>query len=388
MEKEIVIFSDVEMGMGTLTDDFVADDLLSELIIKIGKSKKQIDLIFNGDTFDFLKCPIIENGVEKFPKHITADISLTELESIYNAHKKVFLALKKFVSNKKNKLYFIIGNHDYDLLFPEIQAKIKKVLDCEEISFSLNYSNYDIYVEHGNLHDIYNSVDPKKIFVKRNKKNELNVPIIVSGFSSFFMKTKKAHPFIERINPKLDLFNVYPPIKFKMQALFLQFFLTKCLYSVFDFMVRGYFFMFLQFLIKFISDFVIIRNVARIIDLKIFYKPIKKLTNTKLFVFGHVHEKLNDIVDNKRLVILDTWRDEYNLDSKYKYVIPKTKRYAKILVEDKKAILELINLVPKKGKLLFEDILKDEISAVKKARISQGKLILKDYKIKKLVFDV
>ena len=61
MVKEILTFSDIELGSGTLTDDFVADNLLIYTIEKHSKTDNAIDLIFNGDTFDFLKTPIIRD---------------------------------------------------------------------------------------------------------------------------------------------------------------------------------------------------------------------------------------------------------------------------------------------------------------------------------------
>src|SRR3989338_11662020 len=102
MIKEIIILGDIELGAGTLTDDFISDEALSGLILDLSKQEHPIDLVLNGDTLDFLKCPYIENDNKTYPRHITEEVSLNKLVGIYKAHKKVFDALKEFCQKKKN----------------------------------------------------------------------------------------------------------------------------------------------------------------------------------------------------------------------------------------------------------------------------------------------
>ena len=117
LEKEIIIIGDIEMGCGNLTDDFISDKALSELIKELSKRKHPVDLIFNGDTFDFLKCPYFDKNRLTYPRHVTEKISLSKLNLIYHAHSKVFEALENFINNKKHQIYFIFGNHDFDLVY-------------------------------------------------------------------------------------------------------------------------------------------------------------------------------------------------------------------------------------------------------------------------------
>src|SRR3989344_2877059 len=96
LQKEIILLGDVEMGGGTITDDFISDKTLSELILELSKRKHPVDLIFNGDTFDFLKCPYREKDFVIYPRHISQEVALNKLVQIYRAHKSVFAALGKF----------------------------------------------------------------------------------------------------------------------------------------------------------------------------------------------------------------------------------------------------------------------------------------------------
>ena len=48
MPKELFVFSDVELGGGTVTYDFSSDGLLVDVLSKLNDSS-EVDLIFNGD---------------------------------------------------------------------------------------------------------------------------------------------------------------------------------------------------------------------------------------------------------------------------------------------------------------------------------------------------
>ena len=52
--KEIVILGDIEIGGGNLTDDFISDNAFYELVNSYCSKKNPVDLVLNGDTFDFL----------------------------------------------------------------------------------------------------------------------------------------------------------------------------------------------------------------------------------------------------------------------------------------------------------------------------------------------
>ncbi|RMD58144.1 hypothetical protein D6825_01845, partial [Candidatus Woesearchaeota archaeon] len=75
----VIVLCDVELGGGTITDDFISDNALSGLILKLAKSDEKTELVFNGDTFDFLKCPSRLNPPE-YPIKITPKVSLEKLK--------------------------------------------------------------------------------------------------------------------------------------------------------------------------------------------------------------------------------------------------------------------------------------------------------------------
>ena len=87
MDQHIIILGDIEMGAGNLTDDFISDTVLASSILAWSKLPGPVDLVLNGDTFDFLKCPSQLQPTTIYPRHITAEISLAKLKLIQAAHR-------------------------------------------------------------------------------------------------------------------------------------------------------------------------------------------------------------------------------------------------------------------------------------------------------------
>lgn len=384
-KREIIVFNDVELGGGTATDDFIADNLLINQLQEFLKIKNPIDLVFNGDTFDFLKCPYIKNGKLKYPGKITVDVSRYKINRIYRSHKQVFEALRKFICKKKNRIYFIFGNHDYDLLFPEIQEKIIWLLDAKKnVFFQMNYFNNTVYIEHGQQYDDYYKI-PSKIIKKSRTVKILNIPILTSGFTNFFMPVIERHPFMERVNQRKLLVKEYKPVgkvllvpglKFICYNLFFAIFKQIYMLNIPNFFSAGK-----EFLRDLFSkDFEY--------DIMMYFKKgtlIRKDAN--VIIFGHIHTYFNALIENKRLIILDTWRDEYHLNETG-YIIPKTKRYARIVSVKHGNKITITEFIPKRGVLNFSNVLKNELGYVQKVQNAQHNYTLKDYKIKKEVYTI
>ena len=236
--KEIIVLGDIEIGAGTLTDDFISDKVLSELIIKVSHRKHPVDLVLNGDTFDFLKCPYIVNQTTTYPRYITPEISVSKLELMYKAHKKVFEALAVFVKKSKNQLYFLIGNHDYDLGYKPVQKKLKRYLGGNEnIFIKHKYERHQVYVEHGHQYDLLHRINYELMFIKYKGKTILNLPWLSFGVVGKYMHIKEQHPFMERIFPRPRLFSLNQNIA----KMITRYSLKYLLLSIFYYPIRYFF---------------------------------------------------------------------------------------------------------------------------------------------------
>jgi len=381
--KEIVVFDDIEIGGGTITDDFIADNVLSEVIEDIAKSDNEIDLIFNGDTFDFLKCPVIRKKKNVYPESITSEISSEKINLIYRTHKKIFVAMRHFLKRKNNKIYFIYGNHDYDLLFPEIQQKLRKFLDANNnVFFQMSYFKNEVYAEHGQQFDTYMKI-PQRAIKLRKKANVLNIPLLIAGFPKFFIPLKENHPFVERITQRKLLMKAFAPFRKSVSKITAKF-LFYNVFTLFKFLYKRNAAYILSALKQVIKN--IIQRDYGDFDIRIFFKngeSIKK--NAKVIFFGHIHTYFNAIINNKRIILLDTWRDEYVFEST-EHISPKPKMYARVLFNGKKKKLTLVKFVPKAKKIKFSKVVEDEYKKIKEIKEKSKKSSLRDYHIVKETF--
>lgn len=153
------------------TREFFFDDVFGDFLKEIEKKAEgnPVELILNGDIFDFdsvtslpVDPPYRIKWIEKkrglFPR---PERSEYKVERILHDHTEFFQHLAEFLK-RGNKAVFVIGNHDTELHYPEVQKKILKVLHLDtENPKSVRFcewfylSNQDTLIEHGNQYDPY-----------------------------------------------------------------------------------------------------------------------------------------------------------------------------------------------------------------------------------------
>lgn len=372
MKKEIIVLGDIELGGGTLTDDFISDRALAKLIRSL-KKPHQVDLVLNGDTFDFLKCPYIRHGKATYPRHITEEISISKLHLIYEAHTPVFRALKEFVKSKHNRLYLIIGNHDEDLFYLGVQKEIKQLLGGgKNIYFKLRYRSHRVHVEHGHQYDLLMRSNIDKLFLNYRGVSILNISWISLGVISKFLHLKEQHPFLERIKPVSALFSMYPSLAKKLS------------WHSFDLFVKSLFY----YPFRYYSDptYSIPRTLLRELyyrlknvhyeldDIISYFKKTEdpRLHGNKLYVFGHIHHKYVEDNGSWAIVQPDSWKDEYTLDSRSKKLIPKKKNYVRVIVEDGQVDWQLVVQPIKRTPLDSRKVLGREMECIQIAAKEEG----------------
>ncbi len=368
MEKEIIILGDIEMGAGNLTDDFISDNTLTELILELAKRKHPLDLILNGDTFDFLKCPFISESKLIYPRHITNEISLAKLDLIYQAHKKVFLALKSYLKVKNKKLFFTIGNHDFDLVYPKVQSRIKELLNNQErIYFLEKYQAHGVYAEHGQQYDFLNKVNFNSFVLEYKNKFVLNLPFVSFGMISKMLHLKEEHPFIERIFPRNKIKELHSSVVKKMTLRTSEYFLKSIFYYPFRFYSdptyiypRELFKEFYRRVKQLHWEVDAIVNSFKRENKNLFYK-------SKICVLGHIHEKY--IEDKNGMVIIHpgSWRDEYEVNMNTQKLIPRAKRYVQVLVEGNNLEYQLVQVPLNRSRFDYNQVFQDEIKYIQLA---------------------
>jgi UDP-2,3-diacylglucosamine pyrophosphatase LpxH len=168
MEQTILIVSDLHLGAGETIgeqenplEDFHFDERFAEFLSwKVNQYSHPLELLILGDAFDFpqvlpeigLKCTDSRLGT-------TQEESVSRLEIIIKGHRVFFHALRDFLSTG-NSIRILRGNHDIDLIWPDIQARIRyEIGGGSKLIFEDSYIHKirGLYCEHGNQYSAENS---------------------------------------------------------------------------------------------------------------------------------------------------------------------------------------------------------------------------------------
>lgn len=131
IKKTILVISDLHLGAGLIVnkrknflEDFHYDKELIEFIEYHGSmhyQEREVELIINGDFLDLLAVPFVPYFDDEFWSESAA---LEKLKLIVKAHPEVFEALRNFLTFPNNRLVYILGNHDAELVFESLRQYI------------------------------------------------------------------------------------------------------------------------------------------------------------------------------------------------------------------------------------------------------------------------
>lgn len=214
-DRLLVVFSDIEMGAGGAYDDFPHAEALAEQIVSYAGPAYQdlsVDLVFNGDTFDLLKTAV--EGA--YPRHITAEVALAKLEQVLAAHRPFCEALSEFCGRmgERGSVRFIVGNHDAELLFPEVQRRLRACCGGERVlfpGFSLDLGR--VHIEHGSQLDPLFTMDEAHPFVAHRGERLLNITWATVALLEVAIPLQPLLYHHDRLKPKLRLLELIPEIK-------------------------------------------------------------------------------------------------------------------------------------------------------------------------------
>ena len=212
-DRLVVVVSDVEIGAGGVTDDFPQSQALGQVLLKTRQDTDlPIDFVFNGDTFDFLKTRV--SG--RWPLQITADLAVAKLVNIMRAHEPFFDALQSLASTAETKLHFVVGNHDPDLVFEQVQRVLRRRLGGSTLS--INFPGFtwcfgDLHVEHGSQSDPLFRVDPTQAFGTHRGRPMLALPWGSVAILEVAMPMQPVLYHFDRVKPREVLIEQVPELQ-------------------------------------------------------------------------------------------------------------------------------------------------------------------------------
>lgn len=220
------IISDLHLGAGhspdacnpledfTATQEFIA--FLHQIVQESERHQSEVELIFNGDLFEFLQVPAADQfePAKTYPSQAYLDsseeASIQRLKLIVQGHSAIFDSLADFmhVEEPPRRITVIKGNHDVALFWPGVKSYLREVLGASGARASLLrfadefVSREKIYVEHGHqraekINGYHDSFDPRAL----NDPSQLFYPAGSHFLINFFNQVEPQLPFVDQIKP-------------------------------------------------------------------------------------------------------------------------------------------------------------------------------------------
>lgn len=313
-DRLLVVLSDIEMGAGGVTDDFPQSEHLGELIQSYNQPPFDgiaVDLIFNGDTFDFLKLPVDGD----YPRHISPQIALAKLRQVADAHPAFFEAVRRFLAleRPKRRVHFIAGNHDPELLFPEVRHALRDLIGSPRQLFFPGFELEigQVHIEHGSQADEMFRIDPELPVLDLPEGRVLNLSWGALGLLEVAIPLYSQLYHLDRVKPSETLFRVMPEAKELLIARSWQYWTRdylKKLLSEDDPVRRITWKMIREIGYRFASA-----DMSVSFD-NHFRRALKSSESHRLYVVGHTHDAGWWSYGDRKLLQTGCFRNEYMLD--------------------------------------------------------------------------
>lgn len=325
ISKTILVLSDIHLGAGAriqgrrnFLEDFHYDKEMVEFLEYYSGGhylEREVELIINGDFLDLLAVPFVPYFDDEFWSEKSA---LYKLKTIMQAHKEVMQGLINFVSFPKNKLVYIIGNHDAEMVFESLQEhfiqffperdrhKIKIIVNDKEAYIPCE----GVVIRHGHEYELAHIYDPKRCIQEDHSGNKYFIP----PWGSYYV-TKVINKFKEG----RDYINAVRPVnKFIINGL-----IYDSLYTTRFLLANFYYFLMVRFLIIFKQNRTLKEVYDHVKSEMVLFQDYEALTEVtlrsdptiKALIVGHTHDPIfREYDDGSIFINTGTWTKMYNLD--------------------------------------------------------------------------
>lgn len=210
MRKIKLVVSDFHLGFGRVAEDgglneledFISDQAFVDLLeyYRTGEFvDAEVELILNGDIFEGLN-PYDPD--DPAPDMITARKSVAKIERIIDGHAEMFAALRVFADAEHRDVTWLVGNHDQDLMWEEVQRTLRERIHPSICFIDEDYEFDGIHVEHGHQVERHNRVDPDRWVITRGLPEPvLNLPWGSDMFVNSLLRFKRLRPYVNRVRP-------------------------------------------------------------------------------------------------------------------------------------------------------------------------------------------
>ena len=325
IEKTILVISDIHLGAGDIVggkknilEDFHNDQDLIDFFSYYSSgvyNSSPVELIINGDFFDFLAIPFIEYFDDEF---WSEEAALEKFKMIANAHKEVLESLKIFLGKKDKSLVYVIGNHDGEFLFESLRENFLNLFqekDRNKIKFLLEKNGeycpgQGIIIKHGHEYEIANQIDlDSSIIIGAGGRKYFLPPWGSYYVTRVINKFKEERSYINQVRP-IKKFIISGMI---YDTLFTLRFILANLYYI--------------FMVRFILYFKYSKNIHEIFtnmkkELKLFQDSeslvedfFEERKDIRILIMGHTHDPImRTYSDGAVFINTGTWTKMHYLD--------------------------------------------------------------------------
>jgi len=219
-----VIVSDLHLGPGTTDVRFAGiEDFSSEsewvALLEREAASGPMDLIIAGDFIEFWQ---IATALGALPKRddrvqpaagtvLGADQAFGVIAAnlVIAAHPRVFRALGKLLDGGDHRVIIVPGNHDADLLWPQVQLVVAQAIDARDPSRLIfvsgaAYEHAGVHVAHGHGYDAANRFETGHAPFGRDRDGRCRLQSSWGEIfvDRFYTETERQIPFIDNLYPE------------------------------------------------------------------------------------------------------------------------------------------------------------------------------------------
>ncbi len=277
--------------------------------------EREVELIINGDFFDLLAVPFVPYFDDEYWSETA---SLDKLKMIVEAHRGVIEALKNFLTFPNNRLIYIIGNHDAELIFESLREYVQELFPLEDrFKFKILLNTEDVYIpeegivlKHGHEYELAHHFDPITSITSDINGKQYFIP----PWGSYYVTR-----VINKFKEGRDYINAVRPInKFMINGI-----IYDSLYTLRFAFANFWYFMMVRFLMIFKQNkgfFEVLNHVKTEIVLFQNYEALTEEyvtgnENVHALIVGHTHDPIfREYNDGSIFINTGTWTKMYNLD--------------------------------------------------------------------------
>jgi UDP-2,3-diacylglucosamine pyrophosphatase LpxH len=325
IKKTIIVISDLHLGAGlnvnnrrNFLEDFHYDKELIEFIEYHSSGHyldREVELIINGDFFDLLAVPFVKYFDDEF---WSEDAAMDKLQMILDAHPGVIDALRDFLTYPNNRLVYILGNHDAELVFERLREFLMEQFpENDRAKFRILLNDDTVYIpedgiviRHGHEYELAHNYSIKTCIATDINHNKYFIP----PWGSYYVTR-----VINKFKEGRDYINAVRPVnKFIINGI-----IYDPLYTIRFVFANFYYFMMVRFVMIFKQNKKlgeVLNGVKNEIQLFQDYESLTEEYVTrdesiKALIVGHTHDPIfREYDDGSIFINTGTWTKMYNLD--------------------------------------------------------------------------